>query len=296
MGASAKIALQGGSVSYSTTGLVAQMSSHGQLRLIQEVGYAMLKGNVRTLLTGDSVATNRMAQIEMGCLNKGFMLGQEFESEELPLSCSTTGNKTIYKSSKWTGSIETMQIDPVLMGIWTGMTIKNVSSSIPIRLIVSETLTSSAASVVTLTDIPIDLIEVKRVSDNGLHYEDDAASDSSGTFILNTGAKTLTFENIAVNQSASFVVTYRYASTTTTDGLVIEGSLANFPSTFGGWLSFLAVAQDDNAVGRVIAQFDTATITSRFELGGQGVREQLSKTLEFTLQDAPIFYWEEFSV
>lgn len=296
---SAKIALAEGDVLYSSTGLVAQISSRAPVRMVQEVGYAMLTGNVRTYLDtteSDTEVTNRMAQIEMGCLNNGFMLGVEFESEDKPLSCNTAGNKKIYKSGTWSGSIETAQIDPVLMALWTGGTLREPSATTPLRLIVTETLTSSATSVVTLTNTPITIIEAKRNTDDELHYEDDSSSDTNKTFVLDATAKTLTFEDVTANQSVSFDVTYRYESTTASDGLVITSSLSNFPGTFDGWMSFLAVAQDDNAVGRIIAEFSKASINSRFELGGQGIREHMSKAIEFTLEEAPTFYWEEFAV
>lgn len=296
-----RIALQEGSVSYSTTGLEAQFSNRGPISMIQEVGLMMMRGNVRTYLTGDAATTNRMAQLEMGCLNKGFKIACEFETEERPRSCNTTGNVILHKSGKWTGALETSQLDPVLMAMWTGATIRNPSASTPLTIITTETLTA-VASVVTLTGTPtfpskFPIVSVKRTSDDELYYEGDAAlaptGGAPGTYILDTTAGTLTFA--AGDATSEFEIVYRETSTTWTDGLVLTNSLAHFPSTFDGWLSFLAIDKSTNSTGRIIAELSKAYITSPFELGGQGVRENLSKSIEFTLEEAPTFYWEEFA-
>jgi len=297
MAVTAKIALGEGAVSYGAKGLVAQVSSRAPERLVQEVGYAMLSGDVRTMLGAEVATTSRTAQIELGCLNNAFMIKQAKEVEKKPLSCSTTGSKTLNKSLNWSGSIETMQLDPVIMAMMTGQTIKTPTATDPISLVDEETLTSSAASVVTLTYVPTDIISVERVSDSGLHHETTAAlaaADADGTFELVVAAKTLTFEDVTLNQTVSFKVKYRHLSTSGVLGLVIEGSNTSFPSSFDGWFSFLAVDPDNNATGRVIAEFKTAKFTSDFEMGGN-VREFMSKVMEFDIEGDVSFYWEEFA-
>jgi len=298
------IKLDSGVVSYGTDGLVMQLSSRAPVRMVQEVGYAMISGNVRTLLTGDTATTNRRAQIEMGCLNEGFSLKVEFESDDLPLSCNTAGTKKIHKSGKWTGSIGTKQIDPVIMALRTGGTLKDVSATNPLIIITTEELTASA-SVVTLPGTPTFpdreiLISVKRTSDNELYHEVETGgtpavptATTPGTFIFDKTAGTLTFA--AGDATSEFEIIYRELDTTAGSGLIIAPSLSNFPGTFDGWMSFLAIAQNDNAVGRIIAEFEKASFDEGFTLGGKGVREHLTDEMAFTLEEAPTIYWEEFA-
>lgn len=289
------LTLKHGAVTYGADGLIFQASNGTYPTLLQHVGRVFFEGSVSTLLTGDTAVTKRPVRVNLGCIVQEWAIKQALEAQSVPKSC-TTSTFNYATSANWTVTLNSREINPVFLAAVTGGTVENTGAAAPftaLRLMKTETLTSSASAVLTLSSTPVAVLSVKRVSDGALFYE--AASTPTGLeYTLATTA--MTCENVAANQSTAFEVVYDYSSTTASHGLVQKFAGTNFPTNLSKVrLGYLVLDRENNTTGQLIVE---ATNLSRSggDVGIGGAAQDMgSITVDFAVNGETTFFWQEFA-
>ena len=288
------LTLKHGAVTYGADGLIFQGSNGTYPTLIQNLGRVFFEGSVNTLLTGDTATTKRVVRVNLGCIVQEWSIKQALDAQSVPKSC-TTGTFNYATSANWTIGLNSREINPVFLAAITGGTVENTGAAAPftpLRLMKTETLTSSASAVLTLTSTPVAVLSVKRLSDGALFYE--AASTPTG-LEYTLSSVTMTCENAAINQSTAFEVVYDYSSTTASHGLVQKFSGTNFPSNLSKVrLGYLAFDRNNNATGQLIVE---ATDLSRSggDVGIGGTAQDMNSiAVDFAVNGETTFFWQEF--
>ena len=261
--------------------------------IVQDKGFLMTRGNVNTYLDGDTAIVNRKVQLQMGCLGDNYKLTFTPEVDELKRRCST-GTRALSKGGAWNFSAEDVEINPVMYAMLTGLTLYSpaeFSGEILIR--VTEALTVATNALPALATEAEWFDSVVRLDTDAGHNE-VATLAADGEFKYTIATKVITFNTDEIADGVVVEVTYLYRSNTNTAGIVLYDDGTHFPSQLSAMLSFLAVDDDNNAVGRIIVEIPVMRNTAPIELGG--ANQELSKiTTSFVIDGIPTFNWQEFA-
>lgn len=281
-----------GSVLHGEDAVLGMLTQRNDIRYVQSKGFLVLNGYVRNRITGDDPdepAILSPVQIEMGCINDNATLTYTPKTTEIPQRCGD-GNIVLQHGGSYKFDVDVKQLDPILVAMITGQTIKtpDVARS-GMNVIITETLTI-ASNVVVTTNTAHTILSVKNLSTGEMYHEAEAAAGNAFTYT--TGTKTLTFASLA--DGVKIEVMYIYTSTTASDGYVIETEGISKSSKFNGYISFLAVTRENNAVARVIVKMDGMVLTSDFSLGGAN-QDIASVSMSFSIDGEPSYHWVEFA-
>jgi len=286
----------GGATTYDTanTGAVTSMftNSHA-VGIIQDKGFLMTRGSVNTQLAADDTIVSRKVQLQMGCLGDNYQIKFTTEVDELKRRCGT-GSRALNKGGAWKFSAEDVEINPLMLAMMTGLTAFVPSKHSGGMLIeVTESLVVTSDALPALANDADWIDSVKVVSSGaGLHEVFTLADNTE--FKYTASSKVISFFASAYADGAIIEVTYLYRDSTDTAGIVLADDGSHFPSQMSAVVSFLAVDDDNNAVGRIIAEIPAMRNTSEIAIGG--ANQELSKvSQDYVIDGIPVFHWQEFA-